>query len=308
MTAHGSTSNMNAAKLGGACDNNLRALPSFAISAIIADDELDGDSLLDDLFQEGLLCSPEAPSNNIPPEPALDCATPLSVRADLPLDRSGHPPRKTLDYLDGKLDANLLMRDDRDDSLDMTRPKFDLHPAKPRQKSSTRRVDGPGGRPRSVALKNGVPRCNKIVLKQDGVLKFTPVIGIQRKNDIVKKHLACIPDARKSQGGTVNPLLGYSVLKLFKSEYVAIAREMWPTSTIFTDGEKERRFVEKTAKKNLGKFWCENAMASDPKTSKKGIYTLTFNPDRFDFTAVNLMSGGNPSAGRPNLIVVALKF
>lgn len=175
---------------------------------------------------------------------------------------------------------------------------LDLPPAKPRGSSSTRRFDGPGGRPRSAALKNGASRRNLTALKQNGVLMFNPVIGIQKKVDIVKTHLARIPDARKSQGGTVNPLLGFSVLKLSKSEYVAIAREMWPTS------KKEKHFVQKTATKNLGKFWCENAMASDRKTSREGMYTLTFNPARFDCTAVKLMSGGNPSAGCPNLAVV----
>jgi len=105
------------------------------------------------------------------------------------------------------------------------------------------------------------------------------VIGIQKKVGIVKEHLARIPDARKSQGGTVNPLLGFSILKLSRSEYVAIAREIWPTSMVMIRGKKEKCFVEKTATENLGKFWCENAMASDPKTSKEGVYTLTFNPE-----------------------------
>jgi len=38
-----------------------------------------------------------------------------------------------------------------------------------------------------------------LTFKQDGILIFKPVIGIQKKVDIVKRLPTRIPDARKSQ-------------------------------------------------------------------------------------------------------------
>ena len=60
--------------------------------------------------------------------------------------------------------------------------------------------------PHSTAFKVGVLRRN-LTFKQDGILIFKPVIGIQKKVDIVKRLPTRIPDARKSQSWTVNPLL-----------------------------------------------------------------------------------------------------
>jgi len=155
---------------------------------------------------------------------------------------------------------------------------------------------GPGGRPRHMTLNNGSPRRELTVYERGGVLQFPLVKGIKIKVGIIKKHLARIPDARKSQGRTVSPLLGVSTVVLFKDEYAEMAREMYPTSK-----------DQQTATKNLGKNWCSLAMTSHPKISKTGTYTLTFDPARFRKNCSNLMVGGNLSAGRPNIHIVVVK-
>jgi len=123
---------------------------------IIKNNELDGDFLLDGLFQDSweLEARPSRPSaspsqidspwslgaapSNLP-APASDDATPLQVSVDLPLDRGGRLPRQTLDFavaetpsapidnLDGERDGNFVMHDD---SLDKaaTGSMFDPRP------------------------------------------------------------------------------------------------------------------------------------------------------------------------------------
>ena len=111
-------------------------------------------------------------------------------------------------------------------------------------------------------------------LKVGGVIQVSkPTKGVKDKAYIFKKHIARIPHDCKSFDGAVNSLLQVSKVLLQRSEYVAIAREMWPTT------KKEGVFVEKTATKNLAKFLCENAMDSDPATSlaQKGL-TSTRSP------------------------------
>jgi len=120
---------------------------------------------------------------------------------------------------------------------------------------------GPGGRPLHKTLKNGSPRRKLTVYEGDGKLQFTLVKGTKIKVGIFQEHLDRIPDARKSQSGTVNPLLGVSTLVLSKDEYVDMACAMYPTSK-----------DQQTATKNLRKLWCSFAMTSHPKISETGTY------------------------------------
>jgi len=157
---------------------------------------------------------------------------------------------------------------------------------------------GPGGRPLHKTLKNGSPRSKLTVYERDGKLQFPLAKGTKIKVGILQEYLKRIPDARKSQSGTVNPLLGVSTLVLSKDEYVDIALAMYPTSK-----------DQQTATRNLRKLWCIFAMTSNSKTSKSGTYTLIFDRARFHKTFFKLMPGGNPSAGRPDVdIIVGEQF
>lgn len=169
---------------------------------------------------------------------------------------------------------------------------------KPPASSSDRKPKGPGG---AVRQTRTTP-CRVITaLKVDGVVQVDPTKGVKKNADIFKKHITKLPHERKWRDGAVNPLLQVSKVVLLRSEYVAIAREMWPKT------KKEGVFVEKTATKNLAKFLCENAMNSDTATSKRlGLYTLTFNVEGFDDTAFKLMKGGNPSCGRPDFHITVV--
>ena len=127
-------------------------------------------------------------------------------------------------------------------------------------------------------------------------MQFPLVNSIKIKVGILKEHVARIPDVRKLQSGTANPLLGVSTLVMSRDEYVDMARETHPTSK-----------GQQTATKNLGKDLCSFAMTSDPRISKTGTSMLIFDPARFRKTFSKLMPGGNPSAGRPDIHIIVVK-
>ena len=297
--------------------------PSWTSSDNITDDALDGESLLDQLFQDSCnrqfelpavssqlvpllpasssqlvaLWLLEAAPSDILLAPASDGVNTLSVR-ELPLDSGGRNPRTTLDFaindLDGQSDANVLVLDGSLDKgatghtalqaghLSSPTPPMPLSSPTPHMPPhmplshfvfpclvddsslpEPHATVGPGGRPLHKTLKNGSPRRKLTVYKRGGVLQFPLVNSIKIKVGIIKEHVARIPDVRKSQSATVNPLLGVTTLVMSKDEYVDMPRELYPMSN-----------DQQTATKNLGKDLCSFAMTSDPRISKTGTYML----------------------------------
>jgi len=174
---------------------------------------------------------------------------------------------------------------------DIDSPKKTASPGKGKP---TPKTAGSGGARRTSAEKRKKPRPQVTATKVNGVLQIKDKLtkGYLKKLDILKKHITATPHTHKSLGGTVHPLLMVSSFKMTIDQHIAIARDMFPNTK-----------VEKTARKNFSKVLCEIAMNSDPKTSKLGIYNVTYNEKQFDKTACYLVTGGNPSSGRPDFIV-----
>ena len=202
----------------------------------------------------------------------------LFGRVDLTLDHGGRSPCETLDFAvedpDGEQDGNFLMLEGNFNTA-TTGPTLDQHDTLPFSQERTagqlspptpptplsqsmlpcledhsslsvpHATVGPGGRPLHKTLKNGSPRSKLTVYERDGKLQFPLAKGTKIKVGILQEYLKRIPDARKSQSGTVNPLLGVSTLVLSKDEYVDIALAMYSTSK-----------DQQTATRNLRKLWC----------------------------------------------------
>ena len=155
---------------------------------------------------------------------------------------------------------------------------------------------GPGGARCTPAENRKKPRSQVTATRVNGVLQIEDKLtkGYLNKFGILKKHIAKNPHMHKSLGGTVHPILKVPSFKMTTDEHIAIAREIWPKTK-----------DDKTARKNFSKLLCEITMNSDPTTSKQlGLYNVTYNEEQFAKTAFKLMTGGNPSDGRPDFHIV----
>jgi len=176
-------------------------------------------------------------------------------------------------------------------------PKNSSSPAK--GEPSAKKV-GPGGARRAHAENRKKPRSQVTATRVNGVLQIEDKItkGYLNKFGILKKHIAETPHMHKSLGGTVRPILKVSSFKMTTDQHITIAREIWPKTK-----------DENTARKTFSKLLCEIAMNSGHTTPKQlGLYNVTYNEEQFDKTAFKLMTGGNPSDGRPDFHIVTAEL